>query len=124
MMYASKDQEVAISYAKNRYSTNVTYVHRLIFDIKKAATGEDVMAALEETGGQPSDLLSEAHALSYERILSLLKRRGFDGAIEVRDFAFDGPEEIEVLAVFDAFWQVELVDPEPYMTLKRSSRKS
>ena len=117
-MYASRDLGVAVSYAKNRHSADVTYVHRLIFDIKKAATGADIMAAMERTGGEPADLLSVAHALSYKRVLSFLRGMGFDGAVDVVDFSFDGPEEVEVLVVFDASSQVELVDQDPYMVFE------
>lgn len=117
VMYASRDLKVAVSYAENRYPHKLTYVHRLIFDVKKPATGGDITQAVQDSGVDPSTLLSEADALSHKRVTSLLRDRGFDGAVDIWDFAFDGEGEVNALVVFDAFYQAELVDLEPYLTL-------
>jgi hypothetical protein len=120
-MYGSEDFSVALSYAKNRYAADETYVHRLIFNIRKAAGPDDVDLAIKRSGRsyESEGWLSQGDSIRDAAVRRILESWGFDGAVNIWDFGFDGPEEIQVLVVFDASRQVEVPDKEPFYVSRR-----
>ena len=102
-MYFSFDKNFANSYAKIKGGE----VKKYKVTINNPASENDIKQAIEKAGMDKDSNLAEI--ASDEKIINILRKKGFDGIYDVSDFGFDSDfDEYKILMVFNASEQVEI----------------